>query len=153
MDDERFVIGSAARLACAVGLAVLSGALVTLAHRLDWGGEWGIAWIALVPAATLLIPAFGLARRIVLMREADTLVVEVGWLMRRAWRLRLEALELEVVPTAGLRALIAHKGPREYPLAVWLPPARAELLAAWLDRAAPGGRWPRRVTRMPRGDR
>lgn len=146
---EPFIVGGPLRLLVGLVLALLAGGLVALGRGL----EWGVAWTAWVPAVGIVLIAAHLARRLVLTAGDGSLTVETGWLFRRATELRLAGAELELVPTAGLWAVVLRKGPREMPLALWLTRRRAEALVAWLDRAAPEGPLPRRERPRPAGDR
>jgi hypothetical protein len=145
---ERFVIGGPLRLIGGLLLAGLSGLLVSLGYRLGWGMPM-IFW---VPAMILLLPAFHLVRRIVLVADGGHIDLESGFLFRRSWRFALTGGELEIVPTAGLRTVVLHKGGHEIPLAAWLTAGRAEALCAFID-AAPGGPLTRRAPRRPEADR
>lgn len=145
---ERFVIGGPLRLVTGLLLAGISGLLVSLGHRLDWGMPV-IFW---VPAVVLLLPAFHLVRRIVLVAGEGHIDVESGFLFRRAWRFSLTGGELEIVTTAGLRTVVLHKGEHEIPLATWLTSRRAEALCAFVDATA-GAPLPRRAGRVPEADR
>lgn len=144
----RFIIGGPLRLLSGLLLAGLAGLLISVGQRLDWGMT-AILW---VPAAILLLPAFHLVRRIVLVAHESGLDLESGFLFRRAWRFSLAGGELEVVPTAGLHTVLLHRNGREIPLASWLTRRRAEALCAFLDAAA-GGAMPRREPRQVQADR
>jgi hypothetical protein len=144
----RFVIGGPLRLLTGLVLAGVAGLLVDLGHRLGWGMA-GLIWVL---AAVLLLPAFQLVRRIVLVADGGHIDLESGFLFRRSWRFALAGGELEIVPTAGLRTVVLHKGGHEIPLAAWLTGGRAEALCAFID-AAPGGPLPRRAPRRPEADR
>lgn len=143
-----FVIGGPVRLLGGLLLAGISGLLVSVGYRLDWGMPV-MFW---VPAIILLLPAFHLVRRIVLVAGDGHIDVESGFLFRRAWRFALAGGELEIVPTAGLCAVVLHKREHEIPLATWLTRGRAQALCAFLD-AIPGGPLPRRASRKPEADR
>lgn len=137
---DHLVIGGALRIASGIAIAAIAGALL----RLGWGLEWGVRWAAWVPAFVLMLPAVSLVRRIRLELDGPFLEVITGWLWRRGWRIRLADLTVELVPTAGLWAVVLHRGEHSYPVATWVRRRRAETIAAWLDAAAPQGRWPRR---------
>lgn len=145
---SRFVIGGPIRLAIGLALAGLSGLLASLGQRLDWGMS-GILW---VPAVIVLLPAFHLVRRIVLVAGDGQLDIESGFLFRRAWRFALANGELEIVPTIGLCSVVLHKHEHEIPLATWLTPHRAEALCAYLDTAL-GSPLARRPSPVPEADR
>ena len=145
---DQFRIGSWQR--SAIGLV-----LVTFAGSLLWHGrgiDWGVGWTTWVPALVLIIPGLSLLRRRVLRIAGDRLQIEQGWLWRRVWSVRLDG-ELEVLPTAGFRAVILHQGGHEIALATWVTAGTATRLAEWLDARRPGGGFPRRVAKIPAGDR
>ena len=145
-----FAVGSPARLL--LGLGLLAAAFTCL--RVATGLEFGIGWTAVIPAALLVLPALALLRRRRLIVIANGLALEDGWLWRRRLDLPLTGREeLELVPTAGLRAVVLHRANREAILATWLSVAEAQRLAEWLDAQHPEGRWPRRDPRKPIGDR
>lgn len=146
--SERHVIGGPWRLFCGLALAGVSGFLANLGSRLDWG----MAWIAWVPAVVLLLPAFHLVRRVALVVDAGHLDIESGFFFRRAWRFALAEAELEIVPTAGLNVVILHKRGREIPLASWVSRRRAEAICAFIESNA-GTTIPRRASRKPEADR
>lgn len=130
-------------------LAGVAAGLALGAGRL----EYGIGWTALVPAAVLMLPAAALLQRRRLLAADGRLEVHSGWLMRRCWSLPLAGAELEVVPTAGLCAVVLHVGGRETALATWVGAGRACRLCAWLDGLHPAGAFPRRAPTLPAGDR
>jgi hypothetical protein len=130
-------------------LAALAAVLALGAGRL----EFGIGWTALVPAAALLVPAAALLQRRRLTISGGRIEVHSGWLMRRCWSLPLDRAELELVPTAGLCAVVLHAGGRETALATWIGAGRAGRLCAWLDAHHPAGAFPRRACPPPPGDR
>lgn len=134
------------------GLGALLLAAATAVLLVGGGLEYGVGWTAVVPAALLLLPAGQLLRRIRLRIAAGRIEVEQGWLFRRCWALPLAGAELELMPTAGLRAVLLHSAGRATPLATWVRPATAEALAAWLDAHAPDGPLARRTTAPPAGD-
>lgn len=137
------VIGGPRRLLAACMLAMLSLALTALGLRLDWG----LAWLAWVPAAALLLPALALAQRRAIERAGDRLEVTDGWCFRRTTVWPLAGAELELAPAGGGWAVVLHRGGRELVLASWLSRATAERLAALLSDL------PRRPPRRPAGDR
>jgi len=145
---SRFVIGGPLRLVIGLALAGVSGLLASLGQRLDWG----MAWILWVPAVIMLIPAFHLVRRIVLVAAEGQLDIESGFLYRRAWRFALAGGEVEIVPTIGLYSVVLHKHEHEIPLATWLTRRRAEALCAYLDTSL-GSPLPRRASPVPEADR
>jgi hypothetical protein len=143
-----FLLGGPLRAAC--GLVLLAASLAVL-----WTSrtiELGIAWTAVVPSLVLLIPAWGLLQRRILTLDGERLTLTDGWLWRRALVLSLEQTELEVLPTAGLAAVVVHRGGGSQALATWIRPRTAERLAAWLDAHLPAP-LPRRATPLPQGDR
>lgn len=143
-----FVIGGAGRLLVGLLLAITASALLSLGADLDWG----VAWTTWLPALALLLVGVHLVRRVVLRRTEGGFDLETGWLFRRGTHLTLAGFELELVPTAGLWAVVLHRRGRELPLATWLTRRRADALAAWLDAAA-GAPLPRRERPKPAGDR
>jgi hypothetical protein len=144
----RFVINS--RWAPVVGflLVVVSAAMLVIGQGIDWG----VGWTTWVPAVILLIPAAALIRRRVVVVDEGGIVLESGWLWRRARVFPADRLELELLPTAGRWAVVLHRDGREFALATWLSRERAEALCAILDHA-PAGPWPRRETGLPSADR
>jgi hypothetical protein len=131
---------------------LLGCALLAISAKLLFFGrdlDWGVGWTTWIPALVLLIPASALLRRSVLRRDRHHVSIESGWLWRRVFSVRLEG-ELEVLPTAGLRAVILHQRGREVALATWISAATATRLLAWLDEATP---LPRRAPLIPAGDR
>jgi len=143
-----FVIGGVGRLSAGLALAALSGGLLASGRYL----EFGLAWSLWVPAVALLVVGLGLSRRRVLRRHPGAVEVECGWLFRRGWRLNLAGCEIQLLPTAGLCAVVIHSDGRELALATWLSPARAALLLVWLDAASPTGAWPRRTHQRAAAD-
>ena len=145
---KQFRIGSLRRSAIGLLLVATAGSLLWHGRTIDWGVGWTI-W---VPAVVLLIPGVSLLRRRVLRIVDDRLQIEQGWLWRRVWSVRLDG-ELEVLPTAGFRAVILHQGGHEIALATWVTAGTASQLAQWLDGRRPGGGFPRREAQIPTGDR
>lgn len=133
-----------------IGAALLVAAAGTI--LVGGGLEYGIAWTTLVPAILLLLPAGQLLRRIRLRIADGHLEVAEGWLFRRIRVLPLTGVVVELLPTAGLRAVLLHTGGRPIPIATWVRPATANALAAWLDIHAPDGPLPRRQAPLPVGD-
>jgi hypothetical protein len=144
--NETFVIGGPLRLLTGLGLAIGAGALIRLGQPLDWG----LAWMAWIPAGLLVMIAMTLVRRTTLRLNGNKVDNESGWLWRRSWSIDLTGASLELVPTSGLWTVIIHRQGRELPLAAWLPLGRAEKLLAWLDQVAPDGAWPRVVSEQNR---
>lgn len=142
-------VGGPLRWAVGGLLAAVAAALALGAGHL----EYGIGWTALVPAAVLLLPAGALLQRRRLVVAGGRIEVHTGWLMRRCWSLPLAGAELEVVPTAGLCAVVLHAGGRETALAAWVGAGAARRLCAWLDVHHPTGAFPRRASALPAGDR
>ena len=139
------VIGGPLRAVIGVGLWLVALVLVLGAGPL----EFGIGWTALVPAFTLSMPATALLRRRSLTITGTTLEVVDGWLWRRAMTIALigseqpEAArgaersgkvlwEVEVIPTAGLRAVVLHRQSRSWPVATWVAGSTADRLVEWL---------------------
>ena len=147
--DQPFVLGSPLR--AALGLLLLSGSAVVLltARSIDWG----VAWTAVIPATLLLLPAWSLLQRRVVSWDDGRLTVTDGWLWRRATEVTVGPSALEILPTAGLRAVVLHRNGHSWPLATWLWPGTAERLAAWCDRHHPTGAFPRHAPQLPLGDR
>lgn len=146
---ERIVIGGPLRLGLAVVLYAVALALGGLGLRLDWG----IAWMAWLPAAVLLLPAVALAGRTEIRRTGSGLERHQGWLFRRILTLAVAGSELEILPAGGAWVVLLHRGNTGLTLASWVSRRRAEAVAALCDRAHPDGAVPRRVPRKPDGDR
>ena len=140
-----FAISTWPRHLLGLGLVAISFKLLFFGRTIDWG----VGWTTWVPALILLLPALSLLQRSVLRLNAGTLSLESGWLWRRVMSVRLEG-ELEVVPTAGLRAVVLHQHGREVALATWVTAHTANRLLHWLDATTP---LPRRVAQVPAGDR
>lgn len=144
---------------CAIShpLGNLAGALIgasaILAILASYTVDWGVGWMVWVPAAIALIPATALMRRRVLWWRGDVFDLESGWLMRRARSFPADHLDLELVPTAGLWAVVAHRGHAAWPVATWVTRRRAQQVIDTLNRSAPDGAWPCRETPLPEGDR
>ena len=146
---HRFHVGSPLRAGLGLLLVTASAAVLWTSRTI----ELGIAWTAVIPAVVLLVPALGLLQRRVLTSDGERLTITSGWLWRRAVELPLSDAELEVLPTAGLVAVVLHRQGRAWPLATWILPATARRLAGWLDGLAAGGALPRRSVALPSGDR
>lgn len=147
--SDSFVIGSPLR--CALGLSLLSAsAVVLLVSRTI---DWGVAWTAVIPALALLIPSWALLKRTVITCTAHQLTITTGWLWRRALVITTTDAELELLPTAGLMAVVLHRGTRAHPLATFITNRTARRLATWLDQHHPTGAFPRVLPQLPEGDR
>lgn len=143
-----FLLGGPLR--AGLGLVLLTASLLVL-----WTSrtiELGIAWTAVVPSLVLLIPAWGLLQRRILTLDGERLTLTDGWLWRRALVISLQQTELEMVPTAGLAAVVVHRGGGSHALATWILPRTAQRLGAWLDANLPAP-LPRRASPLPQGDR
>ncbi len=150
MSAPRFVLGSPVRAAIGALLLLSAAAVLWTARTVDWG----VAWTAVIPSLALLVPGWGLLQRRVLTWHDGVLTCSDGWLWRRAVTLRTAGAELEIVPTAGLTAVVLHRAGSAWPLATWIRRGTAQRLADWLDGLDPGaGPLPRRATRLPDGDR
>ncbi|MCS6969564.1 MAG: hypothetical protein NZ552_00905 [Planctomycetes bacterium] len=137
------VIGGWRRLLASGALALAAVALLALGWRLDWG----LAWIAWLPAFVLLLPALALAQRRVIERRGAQLLITDGWLFRRCQAWPLSGAELEILPAGGAWVVILHVAGRELVLASWIRRSTAERLAAAL------GDVPRRPPRAQSRDR
>lgn len=152
---DTFVIGGPLRTALGLLLMIASGAALWTSRTI----ELGIAWTTVIPVLLLLIPAAALLPRRVLRWHAGGLDLIDGWLWRRCLQLPISGTELELLPTAGLCAVIlhrpAHHGGRSgsRTIATWLRPASARRLLTWLDAHHPDGAFPRRSPALPVGDR
>lgn len=135
----RFVISSLPRRLLGLLIALTVCAAIVATADL----ELGVGAIVWVPGVIVLIPALGLLRRWVLLLGDGEVTIETGSLFRHRRIIPLEQAALEIVPTAGLRAVVLHLGKRELVLATWLRPRRAHQLADLLDAAA-GSTLPRR---------
>ncbi len=147
-DASTLLLGGPLR--AGLGLLILSAAGICLSVATSI--ELGIAWTLAIPAAVAVIPAWALLQRRQLARHGDTLTITDGWLWRRALSLTLAGSEIELVPTAGLTAVVLHLGARSWPVALWVRASTAAQVAAFLD-AAPGGPRPRRRPILPANDR
>ena len=143
-----FTIGSWPR--AGMGLGLLSTSLWLLWFGRDM--DWGVGFTTWVPALALLVPGLALLRRRVLRSTDGRLLIEQGWLWRRAWSVPLGGA-LESLPTAGLRAVVLHQGGSHIPLATWVTNGTAGRLLTWLDAHHPEGAFPRLTTPPPAGDR
>ena len=145
-----FVVGGFGRGLLGISLLALALACLATVHDL----EFGIGWTGVVPAVLLCLPALALLRRRTLHVVPRGLRLEDGWFWRRQFDLPLSGdEELELVPTAGLRAVVLHRQGREAVLATWLTAHQTRRLVTWLDVQHPAGAWPRRESRKPAGDR
>ncbi len=145
-----FTLGSPLR--AAIGLMLLGAAagVLMVSRTIDWG----VAWTAVIPALALLVPGWALLQRRSLTWTGDqTLTVTHGWFWRRALVLNTAAAELELLPTAGLMAVVLHRAGRAHPLATFVLPATAQRLATWLDDHHPAKAFIRREAPRPQGDR
>ena len=122
----RLVLGSPLRLLLGLLLLAVAAAVVVVTHDL----EFGIGWTAVIPALTLGIPGFALTRRRVLERDGDRLLITDGWWWRRAYQTSLADATLVRIPTAGLWAVVLHRGGQEIPLATWARTTTTERVAA-----------------------
>jgi len=113
------------------GSTVLGIAILLAMTARDIG--WGLSVMLWLPAVLLCLPALALLRRQTLHCDAGELIIDSGWVFRRRLRLPMNAITLELLPTAGCRAVLAHSASGEHAIATWLSPGRAERLAAWLD--------------------
>ena len=147
--SDSFTIGSPLR--AALGLVLLAGATAVL--LVSRSIDWGVAWTAVIPAVVLMIPAWALLQRQTLSWNDDKITITKGWLWRRAITFKTTQAELELLPTAGLMAVVLHRGTSTHPLATFVLPRTAQQLATWLDRHHPGGAFPRRQPCLPEADR
>lgn len=147
--DTVLTLGSPLR--AGLGLLVLAAAITVL--LISRTIDWGVAWTAVIPALVLLIPAQALLQRCTLSWTDATLTITRGWLWRRALVIATDDTELELLPTAGLMAVVLHRHGRAQPLATFVLPSTARRLARWLDARHPHGAFPRRAVAIPAGDR
>lgn len=147
---DAFILRLGGPLRAGLGLLILSAAGICL--WVATGIELGIAWTLAIPAAIAVIPAWALLQRRQLTRQGDTLTITDGWLWRRALSLALSGSEIEIVPTAGLTAVVLHHGARAWPVALWVRASTATRIVAFLD-AAPCGPRRRRQPVLPANDR
>jgi hypothetical protein len=145
---DRFTIGGPLR--AALGLVLLAGSIAVLWRSRSI--DWGVAWTAIVPALVLMIPAWALLQRRVLRWDQGALRIIDGWLWRRELSLRIVADQawIDVVTTAGLRAVVLHVGNHQHPLATWITRRRADQLCEWLQACAG---LPCRTAPLPERDR
>lgn len=144
-----FVVGSPLRVGLGLILMSAAGIVLLVSRTIDWG----VAWTAVIPAVVLLIPAWALLQRTTLTWKDDSLTITTGWLWRRALVITTTDAELELLPTAGLMAVVLHRGNNAHPLATFVLPRTASHLAAWLDRHHPTGAFPRQQPQLPEADR
>lgn len=148
-DSHTFTIGSPLRVG--VGLTLLSSsAIVLLISRTI---DWGVAWAAVIPALVLLIPGWALLQRTTLVVNGNQITITTGWLWRRALVNTTMDATLELLPTAGLMAVVMHRGTKANPLATFILPRTAHRLATWLDQHHPTGAFPRLLPTLPEADR
>jgi hypothetical protein len=147
---QTFTTGSWLRWSLGAALLLSAVSVLVLARSIDWG----VAWTLVVPALCAFFPALGLMQHRRLTWDGHHLRIHEGRLWRREWQLRLQGeVAVELLPTAGLYAVIIHLGEHDYPVAVWLGRRQAEALATWLDQSAPSNAWPRRHRAKHRWDR
>lgn len=133
MPAERFRVHGWLRSLVALTLIGSASVLALAVHDL----EFGIGWIVLIPAAAIVLVGLGLfQRRSIVAEPPGRIVVISGWCFRRHLTLAVDGGELELVPTMGLIAVVLHRQGRNWPIAEWLTPRRADALAALIDRAA-----------------
>lgn len=134
-----------------IGFLLISVAcwLVLSAHDLGWG----LSYSVIVPACALMFPGLALMKRKVLRLRENTVEVETGWLWRRARSLNLTDCSVEMLPMAGLWAVIVHRGEYEYPLLTWVGKKQAKSVLQFLDQTAPEEQWPRHQRERAQWDR
>jgi hypothetical protein len=149
MSAAHFTIGSPLRAMLGVLLLCAASSVLLVSHTIDWG----VAWTAVIPALALLIPAWALLQRKTLTCANGKLLITSGWLWRRAIEFKTTDAELELLPTAGLMAVVLHRGTSAQPLATFVLPSTAQRLATWLDEQHPQRAFPRQKPLLPEGDR
>lgn len=147
--SDSFTIGSPLR--AALGMVLLGGAISVL--MVSRTIDWGVAWTAVIPAVALIVPAWALMQRQTLSWTDGKITVTSGWLWRRAMEFKTTQAELELLPTAGLMAVVLHRGASAHPLATFILPRTAQKLATWLDQHHPGGAFVRKNLHLPEADR
>ena len=146
---DSFVIGSPLRLVIGGSMLIASACVLLVSRTIDWG----VAWTAVIPALALLIPGWALLKRTVITSKPHQLIITTGWLWRRALIITTTDAELEFVPTAGLMAVVLHRGAHAHPLATFVTNRTARRLAKWLDQHHPTGAFPRVLPQLPEADR
>ena len=136
---SRIALHGPIRISIGLLLAATSLSMLFASESIDWG----VAATTVVPALCLMVPALSCLKRKVILIDADGLAIETGWLWRRCQQLSLQDIQLEVLPMAGLWALILHRNERRWPLALWSARKTVDRLAQALDAQAPDGAWPR----------
>ncbi|TVR46195.1 MAG: hypothetical protein EA402_02965 [Planctomycetota bacterium] len=134
-----------------IGFAM--GVTIVFLFLASYSIDWGVGWMVWVPSAIAIIPASHLMRRRILHRRDGYFDLEQGWLMRRARSFPADDLSIELLPTAGLWAVVVHRQGAAWPIATWVTRQRANRVCAVLDGSAPNGAWPRRDPILPNGDR
>ena len=149
VEPRNFTIGSPLRIVIGLMLMSAAGIVLLVSRTIDWG----VAWTAVIPAVVLLIPAWALLQRTTLTWKDGSITITTGWLWRRALVITTTDTELELLPTAGLMAVVLHRGNNAHPLATFVLPRTASHLAAWLDGHHPTGAFPRQQPQLPEADR
>lgn len=129
------------------------GVVIVKLFLMSYSIDWGVGWMVWVPAAIAIIPASALMRRRVVVRRDGYFDLEHGWLMRRARSFPADDLRIELLPTAGLWAVIVHRHGAAWPIATWVTRRRAQRIIDFLHGSAPDGQWPMWETPLPAGDR
>lgn len=133
-----------------LGWSLVAAALAAAlwSRRLDWG----MAPIVWVPALAVAAVGWGLKTTRRLELSGARLRVRAQGLLGRSHELTLDdGAELELLPTAGLRAVVLHQGGRQLPLATWVTATRAARIASWLETTL-GRELPRRAVEAHRLD-
>jgi hypothetical protein len=120
------IVGGPLRGGLGALLLAMAAGTVLVTHDL----EFGIGWTAVVPACILGLPGAALLSRRTVARVADRIEIVDGWCWRRAWSLPAAHARLELLPTAGLWAVILHSSAGSRPLGTWIRHTTATRLAA-----------------------
>lgn len=148
MSAAEFQVGGPGRRLLGGLVLLLALAAIALSTLLDWGMS-PILW---VPGLCVLPIGFGLIGIRHIAYDGTRLAIRHTGLRRQALSVTVGPdAELELVPTAGLRAVVLLQDGDETPLATWITRRRAEALVAWLE-ARLGRRLPRRATALHQSD-
>lgn len=123
-----FQVSTPGRILLGLSMIVLGIFLMVISLRFEWG-----VWVTtFVPGLVLQVPGVGLLRRCSLSYTDGTLSRRAGLFRQTEERIPLADAAIEVLPTAGARAVLIHVDGHEVPLATWISAGRARQLMTWL---------------------